>query len=121
MHEHSTPSNIRPQADPQGPAAGDLHVCGACGSQLVQPVEGAEAIPGVYELVLRCPDCERFHETRASVAAVQRYYEELDRGLAALQREMDEFARVSFEEEIERFVTALEADAILPMDFGPAR
>ncbi len=120
MPESSSPSNIRPAAPAHRPAI-DLHVCDHCRSPLVQPVAGAERVPGLWDMTLRCPECERVTEVLTDAATVERYEHELDRGLAALQREMDDFARRSFEEEIERFVAALEADAILPMDFGPAR
>jgi hypothetical protein len=121
MSDSSSPSNIRPAASPQHRPGADLHVCAHCRSELVQPVDGAEPVPGLWDLTLRCPECERFIEVRTDAAAVERYEHELDRGLAVLQREMDDFARLSFEEDVERFVAALEADAIMPMDFGPAR
>ena len=37
---------------------GDLHVCDACGSHLVYPLEWEEAGPRHWEVTLRCPDCE---------------------------------------------------------------
>jgi hypothetical protein len=121
MSESSSPSNIRPAAHGQGRAGVDLHVCPNCRSALVQPVESSEPVPGLWDLTLRCPECERFLEVRCDAAALQRFEEELDRGLAALQLEMDAYARLSFEEDVERFVTALQAGAIMPMDFGPVR
>jgi hypothetical protein len=41
--------------------------------------------------------------------------------MAELQRELDRLVRVEFEEAAERFIAALRADAILPIDFGAAR
>jgi hypothetical protein len=119
MPEHSNPSNVRPL--PKGRPDGDLHVCPHCRSVLVQPVAGTQPLPGLWDVTLRCPECERFLEARCDAAALQRYEEELERGRATLRRDMDEYARLSFEEDLERFVAALHADAIMPMDFGPAR
>ena len=121
MSESSSPSNIRPAGPRRGGAGLELHVCPHCRSALVQPVESDEPVRGLWRVTLRCPECERFIQARCDAATLQRFDEELDRGLAALQREMDEYARLSFEEDVERFVAALGADAIMPMDFGPAR
>jgi hypothetical protein len=121
MPEKSSPSNVRPAANQMGRAGVELHVCPHCRSGLVQPIESSEPVPGLWDLTLRCPECERIREARCDAAMLQRYHEELDRGLAALQREMDAYFRLSFEEDVERFVVALQADAIMPMDFGPAR
>ena len=121
MSETSSPSNVRPDAHRQGSPGPQLHICPDCRSALVQPVHSNEPVRGQWDLTLRCPECERFLEVRCDAATLQRFDEELDRGLATLQREMDAYARLSFEEDVERFVSALEADAIMPMDFGPAR
>jgi hypothetical protein len=36
----------------------ELHVCGACSSELVYPVEWEEAGDTHWEVTLRCPNCE---------------------------------------------------------------
>ena len=48
---------------------------------------------------------------------VERFDEELDRGTEALVRDLKRLMRANMEDEIERFVGALAADAILPEDF----
>ena len=48
---------------------------------------------------------------------VEEFDEELDRGGDALARDYKRLMRANMAEEIERFVGALEADAILPEDF----
>src|SRR3954471_5586032 len=58
-------------------SAEDLHLCGSCGSGLVFPVGGTEA----------------------------------------LVRDLKRMMHANMEDEIERFVTALDADHILPDDF----
>jgi hypothetical protein len=48
---------------------------------------------------------------------VDRFDEELDRGTELLMRDLKRLTRANMEDEIERFVCALESDAIWPMDF----
>jgi hypothetical protein len=96
----------------------ELHVCAACASSLVHIVDGTESAPGVWELTLRCPECSGVRTvpcTRDGLTGLER---ELCRGIAEIQQELDRMVRESFEDFVERFVRALEADAILPMDFG---
>ncbi|MEA2289101.1 MAG: hypothetical protein QOD55_1098 [Solirubrobacteraceae bacterium] len=121
MSESSNPSNVRPVPRVPGHAGADLHVCPHCASGLVQPVEAGEPAPGLWDLTLRCPECERWLEVTCDEQAIDRFEAELDRGLAVLQCEMDTFAQLSFREDVERFVAALAADAIMPMDFGAGR
>ena len=119
MSQPSNPSHVRPA--PQRRADADLHVCPHCRSVLVKPVHANEPAAGVWDLTLRCPECERFMDVRCDTAGLQRYEEELGAGLESLQRELTTQARLNFAEDVERFVAALRADAVFPMDFGPAR
>jgi hypothetical protein len=48
---------------------------------------------------------------------VEAFDEELDRGNDALARDYKRLMRANMADEVERFVGALEADAILPEDF----
>jgi hypothetical protein len=102
-------------------AAPELHVCPDCASPFVDLVDGAEAVPGHWELTLRCPECERFHVVVCTEPSLARLEEELSRGTAALQQELERVSRLAFEEDVERLIVALRANAILPMDLGVAR
>jgi len=102
-------------------SSSELHICPACTSPLVTLVNGAETGPGQWHLRLRCPECERFQEVVCAAPGLARLEQELCRGMAELQTELDRLARVRFEDEAERFIAALHADAILPIDFGAAR
>jgi hypothetical protein len=99
----------------------ELHICPACASPYVGIVDGAEVVPGQFELTLRCPECELVHEVACTEPGLARLEDELSRGLSAMQAELDRLARLEFEEQAERFVAALHAGAILPADFGVAR
>ena len=95
----------------------DLHVCSACSSDLVYPVEWDEAGMTHWEVTLRCPNCEWNGTGTFSQDAVERFDEELDRGTEQLVRDLKRMMHANMEDEIERFVYALEADHILPDDF----
>jgi hypothetical protein len=95
----------------------DLHLCGTCDSNLVFPVEWDEAGATHWEVTLRCPNCEWTGTGVFEQGVVERFDEELDRGTEALVRDLKRMMHANMEDEIERFVHALEGDHILPDDF----
>ena len=94
-----------------------LHVCIECSSKLVYPERWTEAGPENWSVLLHCPDCDVYREGVFSQATVEAYDEEIDRAGAALEREYERLVKENMSDETERFVRALEADAILPEDF----
>ncbi len=95
----------------------ELHVCPACASELVHPVEWEEAGPEHWEVELRCPNCE-WHGTGVHPQeAVERFDEVLDLGTEAVVRDLKRLMHANMEGEIERFVAALADDLIVPEDF----
>ena len=102
---------------PAQPATGDLHVCGTCQSELVYPVEWEEAGSTHWEVTLRGPNCEWNGTGVYEQNVVERFDEELDRGTEALVRDLKRLMQANMEDEIERFITALEGDHVLPEDF----
>jgi RNase P subunit RPR2 len=103
------------------PSSSELHICPACTSPLVTLVHAAETGSGQWHVRLRCPECERVQEVVCTEPGLARLEQELCHGIAELRKELDRLARVQFEDDAERFIGALHADAILPMDFGAAR
>jgi hypothetical protein len=95
----------------------DLHVCPDCAKRLVYPVQWEEASPTHWEVQLRCPNCEWSTVGMYDQATVDRFDEELDHGTEALVRDLKRLTRANMEEETERFTSALDSDAIWPMDF----
>jgi hypothetical protein len=95
----------------------DLHVCVECESELVYPVQWDEAGPENWSVVLHCPNCDVHREGVFTQDNVELFDEELDRGADALARDYKRLMRANMADEIERFVGALEAGAILPEDF----
>ena len=99
------------------PGVEELHVCPSCDQQLVYPMEWEEHDATSWEVALRCPNCEWtvtdvFHQD-----AVDRFDEELDRGTEALVRDLKQLTHANMEDEIERFIDALDGDHVLPEDF----
>ncbi len=95
----------------------ELHICGSCGSELVYPLDWEESGATHWEVALRCPNCEWTGAGVYSQEAVERFDEELDRGTEALVRDLKQLMHANMEDEIDRFVRALEADHIVPDDF----
>ena len=94
-----------------------LHVCPDCGSSLVAPVAWDQAGPHEWAVTIQCPNCEWWDADVFDEETVERFDEELDRGTEALVRDLLRLMRANMEDDVERFLAALRADAILPEDF----
>jgi Zn-finger protein len=94
-----------------------LHICPSCDSGLVYPCEWEEAGKDSWQVLRRCPNCEWAHTGVFAQDLLEEFDEELDRGLEELAADLKRLVRANMAEEIDRFVSALEADAIFPMDF----
>jgi hypothetical protein len=94
-----------------------IHVCPECASSLVAPVAWEQAGPHEWAVTIQCPNCEWWDADVFDEDTVERFDEELDRGTEALVRDLLRLMRANMEDDVERFVTALRADAILPEDF----
>ena len=106
-------------AEPHPPAEPDqeLHVCIECSSELVYPISWEEAGPENWTVLLHCPNCAVYREGVFAQTTVEAFDEELDRGAEALERDYRRLLDANMRDEIDRFVGALTADAILPEDF----
>lgn len=94
-----------------------LHICVDCDSSLVYPTDWQEAGPDHWDVELRCPNCEWrgngvFHQD-----LVESFDDELDRGIDVLLSDYRALVSSNMEDEIDRFARALDAGAILPVDF----
>jgi hypothetical protein len=94
-----------------------LHVCVECTSELVYPVHWDEAGPENWTVLLHCPNCDIYREGVFTQENVEDFDEELDRGGDALARDYKRLTRANMADDIDRFVGALDAGAILPEDF----
>lgn len=102
---------------PAESARQDLHLCDGCESDLVYPLQWEEVAAEQWNVVLRCPNCERIETGVFTQDLLDPFDDHLDMGTQALMRDLKEFTRANMAEDIDRFVAALAADAILPMDF----
>jgi len=129
-HHHSTRRVVLPTgqevdvlyvegdaAGPSAPAPRELHVCPACGSSLVAPVAWDQAGPHEWAVTIQCPNCEWWDADVFDEQTVERFDEALDRGTEALVRDLMRLMRANMEDDVDRFVAALRAGAILPEDF----
>jgi len=94
-----------------------LHVCTACESELVYPTGWEEADRDSWQVQLRCPECEHRRDGVFSQATVEAFDEELDKGSDALTADYRRLCRANMAEEVERFTSALDSNAVLPEDF----
>lgn len=99
------------------PTVADLHVCPSCNSHLVYPVAWEEFGRTSWEVSLRCPNCEWTHTEVFSEDAIQRFDETLDLGTEALVADLRKLTRANMEDDIARFVAAIDAGFVLPEDF----
>jgi hypothetical protein len=95
----------------------ELHLCPECESDLVYPTTWEEADERHWSVSLRCPNCEHFEQGVYSQDECDRFDDHLEAGTDALTRDFKRLMAANMAEEIDRFVAALDADAIQPMDF----
>jgi hypothetical protein len=95
----------------------ELHECPCCDRDLVFPVEWEEVSPTHWEVLLRCPNCEWSEVGTFDQPTVDNFDEKLDIGTEILLRDLKRLQQANMEEEIDRFVKAIDAGAILPEDF----
>jgi hypothetical protein len=95
----------------------DLHICVECASELVYPTEWEEAGPENWRVSLRCPNCEWAATGIFSQDRVDTFDERLDEGTEQLVSDLKQLMHANMSEEIDRFVSALDAGALLPEDF----
>ena len=94
-----------------------LEHCPTCSESLVYPVDWREADDARWELELRCPSCEWRHRGVYDQPAVEHFDDALNAATDSLIDTLETLSRDNMREEIDRFVAALAADHILPMDF----
>ena len=98
------------------PAEG-LHVCLECESKLVYPTDWEEEGPDKWYVDLHCPNCDWTGGGIFEQDILDEFDEELDRGMEELAADLGRLARSNMAEDVDRFISALKADAIHPMDF----
>lgn len=98
-------------------APDEVHVCPVCHGDLVHPVDWERTAESVWQLRLRCPECETVRNVVMGRSEVEQLNRELYHGAQALAREAERLRRRNFEDEARRFIAALRDDLIQPFDF----
>src|ERR1700751_2057847 len=101
----------------QNSATRGLHVCPDCASELVQPIDWSGAPEDSWHLALNSPHCDWYTEGLYSQDQVRELAARLDEALADMLRDLQRLTQANMADQIDRFVTALYADQILPEDF----
>jgi hypothetical protein len=104
-------------AEDVGRVRHELHICRACDSELVYPTEWEEAGPEYWRVALRCPNCEWTASGVFPQDLVDLFDERLDHGTEQVVGDLRRLMQANMSEEIDRFVAALDAGALLPEDF----
>jgi hypothetical protein len=95
----------------------DLHKCQDCDSELVYPVVWKQEDTEHMRLQSECPDCGWYAEGIHRDDTLDEFDSELTLGAVALGRDYKSLLKANMDEEIDRFVLALQNDHILPEDF----
>ena len=95
----------------------ELHVCRECASELVYPIQWEEAGQEYWRVSLRCPNCEWTACGVFPQDLVDLFDEKLDQGTEQVVGDLKRLMHANMSEDIDRFVAALDAGALLPEDF----
>jgi hypothetical protein len=111
------PSAFAPRIVARSRKSGDLHVCPECSAEMVYPTDWAPTPDQRWTVDLRCPSCEWTGSGVFSQDVVDRFDEALDSATEAMLADLQALAKANMEEEVERFVYALDTGLVVPDDF----
>jgi hypothetical protein len=103
---------------PRRRADANLTHCRRCGSTLVNPLDWHEEDGDTWWFLLRCGEC--LHEREVVITDVEaaKFDRDLQPGLDAIERIIDQLDHERMRWEAEIFTTALERDLITASDFA---
>jgi hypothetical protein len=91
--------------------------CRFCGTLLIDTTGRHETDSGLWEVELRCPDCERRRASYYTRSELDQLDRELDRAASEIETELGRLEALHMEEWIALFRHALDLDLIGPDDF----
>ncbi len=94
-----------------------MHVCPACSSPLVQPVDSAPIDMRRWRVELRCPECRLQSADVYPREALDRFDEVLDDATESLIDDLRRLERENIEDEVRSLARALNSGLLLPEDF----
>ena len=95
----------------------DLHICLECGSELVYPIEWEEAGPRTGASRSAAPTASGPRPASSPRTSSIASTSVLDEGTEQLVSDLKQLMHANMSDEIDRFVSALDAEALLPEDF----
>ncbi len=97
--------------------AEEPHLCPDCDCSLVYPIAWVAAPSERWSVDLRCPNCERKGTVLLAQDVADRLDQELERGEETMMTDLKRLTLANMADHVDRFVAALGAGAIHPMDF----
>jgi hypothetical protein len=94
-----------------------MHICPSCDAPFLQPDGWSEAGPQHWHVNLFCPNCDWSGDGVFNDTAIERFDRELDRGAEDMLADLERLTRSAMKDYVDAFVSALNADQILPEDF----
>lgn len=94
-----------------------LQSCPLCKSKLVYPIERCQLNDMEWKVMLLCPNCLCKREMIVDRESVRELLKNARVGRESLMKELDNMQKKNMEEEADKFITALNEDHILPIDF----
>jgi len=95
----------------------ELQTCPLCKSNLVYPVERSQVNDAEWKVLMLCPNCLCKREMVVDRETVRELLKNARVGRESLMKELDSMQKKNMEEEAEKFISALNRDHILPIDF----
>lgn len=92
-------------------------ICPWCDSDTCHPLEWVEVKTNLWLCTLVCGNCEHEHDASYHVDECEKFDDWLSECLATIAKNYREFSAFNMREWSNNFLTALNADAILPEDF----
>jgi hypothetical protein len=101
-----------------------LRICPECDCRLCFESAAEPLTPDLWIVVVQCPNCWAAWRRTVGDVELELFEHALDEDTRAIERELDQIAwsnavaeAEELAAEVARFATALEMDAIVPMDF----
>ncbi len=95
----------------------ELQTCPLCKSSLVYPVERYQLNDLEWKVLMLCPNCLCKRELVVDRETVRDLLKNARVGREFIMKELDNMQKKNMEEEADKFITALNKDHILPIDF----
>lgn len=91
--------------------------CSHCECDMVYPIDWEQAEGTLWQVTLRCPNCEDVTRGVMDEELIEKFDCLLDRGTDSLVRDLRNLTYANMATEINAFVGALDGGHILPEDF----